>query len=90
MEFAEVVARRRMVRHFQPEPVDRAILERIAATAQRTPSAGFSQGQRLVVVTDADRRRRLGEIVGEESWVGNAPVLVVVCVREDDYHDRYR
>jgi FMN reductase [NAD(P)H] len=41
-------------------------------------------------VTEADRRLRLAQIVGEESWVGNAPVLVVVCVREDDYHDRYR
>ena len=52
MEFADVVARRRMVRHFSAEPVDRVVLERIAATAQRTPSAGFSQGQRLVIVTD--------------------------------------
>ena len=57
---------------------------------RRGPSAGFSQGLRLVVVTEPERRRRLGEIVGEESWVGNAPVLVAVCVRENDYHDRYR
>ncbi|HET9539072.1 MAG TPA: nitroreductase family protein, partial [Candidatus Limnocylindria bacterium] len=44
-----------MVRHFSSEPVDRAVLERIAATAQRTPSAGFSQGQRLVIVTEPER-----------------------------------
>ena len=44
MEFSEVVQQRRMVRHFAPEPIGREVLERIAAIAQRAPSAGFSQG----------------------------------------------
>jgi len=79
-----------MVRSYEPEPVPREAIERIVRSVRRGPSAGFSQGLRLVVVTEAERRRRLAQIVGEESLVGNAPVLVVVCVREDDYHDRYR
>ena len=59
MEFAEVVKRRRMVRNYDPDkPVSRDQLERIAAAAQRAPSAGFSQGQRIVIVTDPDRRAR--------------------------------
>jgi FMN reductase [NAD(P)H] len=90
MNFREILRHRRMVRAYEPEPVPREAIERIVRSVRRGPSAGFSQGLRLVVVTEAGRRRRLGEIVGEESWVGNAPVLVVVCVREDDYHDRYR
>jgi FMN reductase [NAD(P)H] len=90
MNFREILHRRRMVRAYEPEPVPREAIERIVRSVRRGPSAGFSQGLRLVVVTEAGRRRRLAEIVGEESWVGNAPVLVAVCVREDDYHDRYR
>ena len=90
MDFRELLRRRRMVRAYEPEPVPREAIERIVRSVRRGPSAGFSQGLRLVVVTEAERRRRLAEVVGEESWVGNAPVLVVVCVREDDYHDRYR
>jgi FMN reductase [NAD(P)H] len=90
MNFREILRRRRMVRTYEPEPVPRETIERIVRSVRRGPSAGFSQGLRLVVVTEADRRRRLGEIVGEESWVSSAPVLIVVCVREDDYHDRYR
>jgi len=89
MNFRELLGRRRMVRAYEPEPVPREAIERIVRSVRRGPSAGFSQGLRLVVVTEPERRR-LGEIVGEESWVGNAPVLVVVCVRENDYHDRYR
>jgi FMN reductase [NAD(P)H] len=90
MDFRELLRQRRMVRAYEPEPVPREVIERIVRSVRRGPSAGFSQGLRLVVVTEAEHRRRLAEIVGEAAWVGNAPVLVVVCVREDDYHDRYR
>ena len=97
MLFSEVVARRRMVRHFSPEPVDRAILERIAATAQRTPSAGFSQGQRLVIVTEPERMRRVAAIaheaeyveMGFDPWLSECAALFVPCVSEKIYRDRY-
>jgi nitroreductase len=42
MEFQQVAARRRMVRHFAPDPIERAVLERIAKTAQRAPRARVS------------------------------------------------
>lgn len=97
MEFSEVVHRRRMVRHFAPDPIEREVLERIAGTAQRAPSAGFSQGQRLVVVTEAAMRSRLAELSGEafytgqgfDPWISEAPALVVPCVSAKVYVDRY-
>ena len=58
MEFTDVVMKRRAVRRFEDGGVDREVIERIARLAQRTPSAGFSQGQRLVVVTDPARAAR--------------------------------
>jgi nitroreductase len=89
-----------MVRHYAQEPVARESLERIAATVRRAPSAGYSQGQRLVVVTEAAGRQAIvaaftaddWQAAGEglEPWLESAPVHVLVCTREDDYHDRYR
>ena len=98
MDFAEVVRRRRMVRHFADEPVDRAVLERIALTSQRAPSAGFSQGQRLVIVTEPELRRGVAAILGEEDgveagfdrWISECAALFIPCVSEAIYHDRYR
>jgi FMN reductase [NAD(P)H] len=92
-----VLSRRRMVRHYVDEPVPMDVLERILSSVRRAPSAGFSQGQRLVVVTDGGRRQAIAELLGEsrsvaegyEPWLSSAPVHVVVCTREADYHDRY-
>ena len=97
MQFAEVVRQRRMVRHFAPDAIDRSVLERIASTAQRAPSAGFSQGQRLIIVTDPARRRRLAELAGEgfytdrgfDPWISEAPALFVPAVSAKVYVDRY-
>jgi FMN reductase [NAD(P)H] len=89
VELTEILARRRMVRAYRPDPVPRDAIERIVSTVRRAPSAGFSQGQRLLVVTEQPTRDAIGDILGDRQWVGEAPVLVVVGVREDDYHERY-
>src|SRR5688500_8997798 len=86
-----------MVRHYLDEPVPEDVLERILGSVRRAPSAGFSQGQRLAVVTEPDRRRAIAGLLEEEArvaegyepWLSSAPVHVVVCTREADYHERY-
>ena len=98
MKFEEVLRRRKAVRNYLPEPVDREVLERIVARGRRAPSGGFSQGLRLVVVTDLDLRRRIAELADEadyvargfEPWISRAPAHIVLGVREEDYHARYR
>jgi FMN reductase [NAD(P)H] len=89
MDLTEILARRRMVRAYRPDPVPRDAIERIVSTVRRAPSAGFSQGQRLLVVTEQQTRDTIGDILGDRQWVSEAPVLIVVGVREQEYHDRY-
>jgi nitroreductase len=99
MDFAELIMKRRTVRRFADEPVDRAVLEGIARLAQHTPSAGFSQGQRLVIVTEPETRRLIGGICGEGEtfdtegwgpWVSTCAAQFIPCVSEEVYHRRYR
>ncbi len=86
-----------MVRSYAPDPVPPEAIERIVSTVRRAPSAGFSQGQRLLVVTDHGTRAEIADLFdeqaaiaeGREPWISAAPVLIVVGVREQDYHDRY-
>lgn len=97
MEFAEAVRRRRMVRNYTDEPVAPDALERVIAAAQRAPSAGHSQGQSLIVVTDEGTRAALARLAHEneyvaagfDPWVSRAPVHIVVCTSAAVYVARY-
>ena len=98
MDFADVLRRRKAVRNYVEEPIPRATLERIVARGRRVPSGGFSQGLRLVVVTDESTRHRIAELAHEDEdlamgldpWISRAPAHIVIATREEDYHDRYR
>lgn len=99
MEFRDVVRRRRMVRRFEDRPIPEDALERILDAASRAPSAGFSQGQRVVVVTDPATRRRIGDLCQEGDpdyvahwgrWISTCGVQLIPCVSEEVYHRRYR
>jgi nitroreductase len=98
MEFADVLRQRKMVRNYTDEPVEREVVERIVARGRKAPSGGFSQGLRLVVVTEEATRRRIAELAQEpeyvaqgfQPWISMAPVHVVVGMREESYHERYR
>ena len=98
MEFAEILKKRRMVRNYTDDPVDSDTVERIIQAGRRAPSAGFTQGQSFVVVTDAEIRSEIARLAEEpeyvdagfDPWISKAPVHVIVCVNEQDYHRRYR
>ena len=95
--FYDVVRRRRMVRNYTDKAVDNEMLARILEAGRRVPSAGFSQGQAMVVVTQAAGRAEIARLAGEEDyvamgmdpWISRAPVHVIVCVGKQIYFDRY-
>lgn len=98
MEFRDVIARRRMVRNYRADPPASEVIDRVVDAGVRAPSAGNTQGQSFVIVTDEERRRRIADLAGEpayveagfDPWISRAPVHVVVCVSEAAYHRRYR
>lgn len=97
MDYRDVLSKRRMVRNYLPDPVPEAALTRIVAAIHRAPSAGFSQGHRLLVITDKATRAAVAEIAeepyyttrGMPPWISRAPVHLVLGTCEDDYHRRY-
>jgi nitroreductase len=80
MEFSEVVAKRRSVRHFNTrvEVTDdevRALLD----TATSAPTAGNIQPWRFYVLRSPESRERLAKAMGQP-WATAAPLVIVVCV----------
>ena len=99
MELREVIARRRMVRRYAPDPVDPAVVDRALAHATRSPSAGNSQGWAFVVLDTPGDVRRYWEATVDPSvlatpgrWLRGmmtAPVLIVPCSSKAAYLSRY-
>lgn len=94
-EFGGVLARRRMVRAYDPaEPVTAEQIDTVVHAAFRAPSAGFTQAvSTLVLAESADRERYWQTTVEQETaWVAGlrtAPVLILVWTSRAAYLDRY-
>ena len=96
MELAEVLRRRRMVRAYAPDrPVPPEVRDRVCAAALRVPSAGFTQGVSLLVLTSAEERAAYWATAAgaaESRWLAGmrtAPVLVLLWTSRAAYLDRY-
>jgi nitroreductase len=80
MEFSEVIAKRRSVRHFNNNlAVPDEDLRDLLAAAVTAPTAGNIQPWRFVVLRGLDARERLTAALGQR-WATAAPVVIVVCV----------
>lgn len=98
MEFKDVVLKRRMVRNFADRPVDPTIIDRILELTRHAPSAGFTQGQSFIVITDAEAKKAIAATCEEDEYVqrgfapfiSKAPVLLIPCTSEVAYHRRYQ
>ncbi|MFQ1004120.1 5,6-dimethylbenzimidazole synthase [Modestobacter sp. SSW1-42] len=64
--FHRVVAARRDVRRYRPDPVPADVLERVLTAAHAAPSVGHSQPWRFVVVTDPGVRDRAAVLTDRE------------------------
>jgi nitroreductase len=95
MQFAEVLRRRRMIRSYDAvRSVPANALDAILEAARRAPSAGFTQGVSLLVLSRATERETFWRIATDDDsrWLRGmrtAPVLITVWTSEEAYLDRY-
>jgi len=95
MQFAEVLRRRRMIRSYDAtRSVPADALEAILQAARRAPSAGFTQGVSLLVLSIATERETFWRIATDDDsrWLRGmrtTPVLITVWTSEEAYLDRY-
>ncbi len=98
MELKDAILKRRMVRNFDDKSIAPEIIERIVDLTRHAPSAGFTQGQSFIVVTEPELRQAIADTCQEEEYVksGFAPfiskarVLLIPCTSELAYHRRYQ
>ena len=88
MDFTELVKRRCSVRQYDPgRPVKREDIERCLEAARLSPSACNSQPWHFIVVDKPELKEKLAAamlsgIYGQNVFIKNAPVLVVVVTEK--------
>jgi 5,6-dimethylbenzimidazole synthase len=76
-----VMSMRRDMRHFLPDPLDDALLERLLSAAHMAPSVGFMQPWRFIRVRNPELRTKIHALV-EAERVNTARAL---AEREDEF-----
>jgi len=79
LELESLLKRRAMIRAFRQDPVEDERIWRILMNAWRAPSAGHLEPQDFVIVKDTSVKQRLVEAALQQSFIEEAPVVIVVC-----------
>ena len=98
MELKDAILKRRMVRNFADKPIEPQLIERIVELTRHAPSAGFTQGQSFIIITNPELKKAIAETCEEKEYVesgfdpfiSKAPVLLIPCTSEHAYHRRYQ
>jgi len=90
MEFFDLVSKRRSIRKFSPDPVQRETLMDMLQAASWAPSACNQQLWQFVVIEDGERKKQLVREGGSSRLVENAPVVIVVCYHRGNITEGYQ
>lgn len=79
MDVLEALKGRRSIRQYSPRMVEDEKLAKVLEAARISPSARNLQDWKFIVVRDADIKARLVNATLGQTFVGQAPVIIVAC-----------
>ncbi|MCX6659961.1 MAG: nitroreductase family protein [Candidatus Bathyarchaeota archaeon] len=83
MNVLDAVKSRKSIRKYLDRPVEDSKLNTVLEAGRLAPSASNRQEWRFVIVRESGTRKRLAEAAGGQTFVGEAPVVVVACAKTD-------
>jgi len=79
LDVFEAIKRRRSVRAYTSEEVSEEEVKKLIEAARLAPSAGNIQPWEFVIVRKVETKRRLAEAALHQTFIEEAPVVIVVC-----------
>lgn len=90
MDVLEAIKGRRSVRTFKSEQnLSEKIVEKLIDAARWAPSAGNIQPWEFIIVRRPEVKKRLAEVAFNQSFIEEAPVVIVVCADENRSSESY-
>lgn len=85
MDIYEAIRIRKSVRSFLDRDIEEDKLQRVLEAARLAPSAKNKQEWRFVVVKDRQKREQLAQAAHDQTFVGEAPVVIACCAESDKH-----
>ena len=82
--FMDLVETRRSIRSYKPREVEEEKLDYILQAFRKAPSAKNLQPWKLIVVKDKKKIRDLSIACNNQTFLAEAPILIVACAKEDE------
>lgn len=82
MDVFEAIKNRRSIRAFERKAVSEEQIERLIDAARHAPSAGNIQPWEFVIVRDQQIKQQLSVAALNQTFIEEAPVVIVVCANE--------
>jgi FMN reductase (NADPH) len=78
-EVTNLLMDHRSVRHFEDKPLTREQIETIVLSAQAASTSSFVQAYSIIGVTDKEKKAKLAEFAGNQSYVAENGHFFVFC-----------
>lgn len=88
MSVLKAIKERRSVRRYRPKPVPDEVLLRILEAARFSPSGKNLQPWKFIIVRDVGLKKKLAEAAVGQSFIAEAPIIVVACGFPDECYSR--
>lgn len=75
----ETIMDHRSIRSFEDQPLTKEQIESIVSAAQSASTSSFIQAYSIIGVTDKDKKKRLAELAGHQSYVEENGHFFVFC-----------
>ena len=85
MDVYEAIKARKSVREFEEKDIPEETLMRLLGAARLAPSASNRQEWRFVVVRDAETQKKLAVAAKNQTFVGEAPVVLACCAETNGH-----
>jgi len=86
----DIIKGRRSIRRFKRgEKIPEEDLKKILEAAIYAPSAGNRQPWEFIIVENEDTKIRLAEAAYYQTWMTEAPTIIIVCTNEERSASRY-
>ena len=85
MDILPEILRRKSIRNFKKDPIEKDKINRILEAGRLAPSAKNRQEWRFIVIEDEKKRAKIKDAAFGQEHVGQAPVIIAACTTNVDY-----